>query len=227
MNMRDQKAKNMMAATVADEMSLSELRKASNKTMVAVLHKSHKDVNNFEGLQHSNSKCLQCIRKGRRLLGIICIWLTCIAYFVLSATTLFYPPISFGIALTQRLTDPDHVAWDGVRLFQSVLFCASFSLFLGLLYKGTTVLPWYVRCLWHMIPITSTNFSTLSRVLGSGPHKPQVLDAIFQRTVAVYSARSGRTEDDIYEEVEEHSDAATSAMTGYCMECLHILGRAA
>eukprot|EP00617_Octactis_speculum_P011614 CAMPEP_0185784484 /NCGR_PEP_ID=MMETSP1174-20130828/123410_1 /TAXON_ID=35687 /ORGANISM="Dictyocha speculum, Strain CCMP1381" /LENGTH=80 /DNA_ID=CAMNT_0028476081 /DNA_START=602 /DNA_END=844 /DNA_ORIENTATION=+ len=80
-----------------------------------------------------------------------------------------------------------------------------------------------------MTPITRS-VAMLARVLGmpSGHNKVDVMDAVFQHIVAVYCARSGRSETDVLEEIEEHTEGKNdSFMTRYCMECLYLLGQAA
>lgn len=151
---------------------------------------------------------------------------TMLLYFLASLSTLLYPPVSFVMILSQRLGSAE-ASWDGVRTFQTILFCMSVVLLSMLIWKAFTVLPWYIKCLWHMTPISRGITNVARAVNKSSMDKATVLDHVFRRVVTTYSARSGRPELDVYAEVNEHDENSDGVCTAYCMECLFLIGRAA
>jgi len=165
-------------------------------------------------------------RKVRIFLSQAIFVITLFLYFLASLSTLLYPPISFVMILAQRLGS-DEASWDGVRTFQTILFCMSVVLLALLIWKAFTVLPWYIKCLWHMTPITR-GISIVARAVNKpAQDKATVLDHAFRRVVTTYSARSGRSELDVYAEVDEHGEGSDGVCTAYCMECMFLIGRAA
>mmetsp|Transcript_63763 Transcript_63763/g.176206 ORF Transcript_63763/g.176206 Transcript_63763/m.176206 type:complete len:692 (-) Transcript_63763:230-2305(-) len=165
-------------------------------------------------------------RQFRILLSQMVFVFTIFFYLLVSLLTLLYPPISFIMILSQRL-GTQGASWDGVRTFQTILFCVCVLLLALLIWKALTVLPWYIKCLWHMTPITR-GISIITRSLNMpGSDKATVLDHVFRRVVTTYSARSGRPELDVYAEVDEHGEGSGGICTAYCMECMFLIGRAA
>merc|ERR1719331_2570905 len=115
--------------------------------------------------------------------------------------------------LSQRLGRTE-ASWDGVRTFQTILFCMSVVLLALLIWKAFTVLPWYIKCLWHMTPITR-GISIVARAVNKpAQDKATVLDHAFRRVVTTYSARSGRSELDVYAEVDEHGEGSYGVLHG-------------
>merc|ERR1719198_1372362 len=142
----------------------------------------------------------------------------------------------YKITMDSESNNSGGLSWSGVRVFQSVLFAMSFSLLVGLLHKAATVLPWYIKCLWHMhTPRRSVTQLARGGSSGSGPgarlknqSKGAVLDALFRTVVLRYSERTGRDEDDVMREVTEHGgsplDPGKQSKTEACfMECMYLI----
>lgn len=243
-----------LAVCDAERLSLREFRRATDKntSFSAMLAEFNKDTRNFaqdQQSKHLSDVCPGCtwlldrvIRPVRLLALRGSIILTVTLYLGLSLSTLLFPPTSFALAVHDRYFHDGGgpTALDGVYTFQLILFMASLALFICILRDSFTVLPWYFRALNHMVPVRRTNLTVVSKALGMKPEDlgknhnihstiniDAVMDFMFKRVVAVYSARSGRSEADVWCEVHANAESADTTATAHCMECLHLLGRAA
>lgn len=199
----------------------------------------------------SSRLAAKCCFQARLCLLRFAIMFTTLLYVLLSVSTVLYPPASFALALRAKFTG--QTSWSGVHVFQTMLYLASLLLLLGIASKAYSVVPWYVRALRHMVPISRRHqnvqdamglpksqddydlascydmdlYPRHHRTAKAQHDAGELLDLIFRHTVTLYCERSGRSENDVMLEVKEHADNGDTTATAYLMEFLHVIGRAA